>query len=342
MKIVPSMLFALYALLLGGWPPPATALSSQQSLAGIAPELNRASAEARAAFVEAAVAELAAAHRAAARGQRKPVRAHGANPRDNKQAQWNKGAQAYIGRLQSAAAAARAGAPVRLVVDRGRLLRVVVGRQPARQFIVTAPQAKGRPALERAILRRLCAAEGCDGHGLSAVKGEPPLTTVRITAPGSAAGGPPAGQAAAPLTVYRPPPKPAPPPAPRLVNTVPVNDGLSCARDGVRHPVLYDNACKALLADTRALLKALHGAARHGVAIDWRMPARPQAQGDAYSLAINAQGAKISVAMPALGLAPEMLVAILPWAKAQLYGRGEGLALQPPARLIYGGVLAQR
>ncbi len=341
MQNVPTRVLTLCTLLLTAWLPSALALSSEQSLVSAAAELKAASAATRAAFVEAAVAELAAAHRAAGRVKSKRVRARGNNPRDNKQAQWNKGAQAYIGRLQSAAAAARAGAPVRLVVDRGRLLRVVVGSQPARQFIVTAPQAKGRPALERAILRRLCAAEGCAHQGLTAARGEPPLKTVRITAPGSASAAP-AGQPAAPLTVYHPPPKPAAPPAPRLVNALPASDGLSCSQDGVRHPVLYDNACKALLSDTRALLKALHEAARRGVVIDWRMPARPQAHGDTFELAVNGQGGKVSVAMPALGAAPELLVTILPWAQARLYGGAQTLALQPPSHLVYSGVVAQR
>lgn len=339
--------FSLVSMLLTGllgtlWGASAQALSAQQSLVSAVPELSRAPAATRAAFVEAAVAELAAAHRSAARAGGKRPRARGANPRDNKQANWNKGAQAYISRLQSAAAAARAGAPVRLVVDRGRLLRVVVGRQPARQFIITAPQAKGRPALERAILRRLCAADGCDGAGLTAARGEPPLTTVRISAPTAAAGT--AGAPTPALTTYRPatPPRPAPPPAPRLVSSLSGNDGLACAQDEVRHHVLYDNACQALLADARALVTALHGAARKGVAIDWRMPARPLARGDKYELAVNGQGGTVSVAMPVLGTAPELLLDILPWAQARLYGRFQALALRPPPRLVYGGVVAQR
>jgi hypothetical protein len=340
MKLPSTLLPILAAWLLWAWLTPAAALSSQQSLASAAPELGRASAATRAAFVEAAVAELAAAHRAAARGKGGKPRARGANPKDNKQANWQRGAQAYIARLERAAAAARAGAPVRLVVDRGRLLRVVVGRQPARQFIVTAPQAKGRPALERAILRRLCAVEGCEGQALTAARGEPPLTSVRITAPNGGAA--PAGQPAPPLTVYHPPPAPSPPPAPRLVTTLSANDGLSCAQDGVRHHVLYDNACKALLTDTRALLAALHAAARRGTVIDWRMPARPQARGETFELAVNGQGGKVQVKMPALGAAPELLVAILPWAEARLYGRARSLALQPPDYLVYSGVVAAR
>lgn len=334
MKLPSTLLPMLAAWLLCAWLTPAAALSSQQSLASAAPELGRASAATRAAFVEAAVAELAAAHRAAARGKGGKPRARGANPKDNKQANWQRGAQAYIARLERAAAAARAGAPVRLVVDRGRLLRVVVGRQPARQFIVTAPQAKGRPALERAILRRLCAVEGCESAALTAAKGEPPLTSVHITAPVRAAA--PAGQPAPPLTVHRAPL------APRLVTTLPANDGLACAQDGVRHRVLYDNACKALLTDTRALLAALHAAARRGTVIDWRMPARPQARGETFELAVNGQGGTVQVKMPALGAAPELLVAILPWAEARLFGRARSLALQPPDYLVYSGVVAAR
>jgi len=326
------------------WAVPAAALSSQQSLVSAVQELTRAPATTRAAFVEAAVVEMAAAHhRAAARPAGRPVKAGKGNPHDRKLAGWNKGTQAYIGRLQRAAAAARDGAPVRLLVDRGRILRVVVGGQPARQFIIAAPQPNGRPALERAILRRLCAVDGCQPKTLTSLKGEPPLTTVRITAPNA----PPiagTGTPAEPLTSYRPstPPKPVAPPAPRLVSSLSGSDGLACVEDEVRHHVLYDHACQALLTDVRALVTALHAAARRGVSIDWRMPARPRPKGESHELAINGQGGTVSVPMPALGEAPELLLEILPWAQGRLFGRFQPLALRPPSRLVYGAAVAQR
>ncbi len=336
----PLLLLVLCCAVLLAWSPPSAALSSKQSLVSAARELSKASAATRAAFVEVAVAELVAAHRAAARQGGKRAKAHGANPRDNKAAAWNKGTQAYIARLQSAAAAARAGAPVRFVVDRGRLLRVVVGGRPARQFIVSAPQPKGRPALERAILRRLCALDVCDGRSLNAASAEPALTTMSLTASGAAAVAG-TGTPAAPLRSNRPatPPQPA---APRLVATLSPNDGLDCVQQEVRHHVLYDHACTALLADVRALVKALHAAARRGVAIDWRMPARPYAKGENYELAVNGQGGTVSLPMPMLGEAPELLVEILPWAQARLFGDAQRLSLAPPSRLIYDAAVAQR
>lgn len=305
------------------WALPAAALSSHQSLASAAPELAAAPAATRVAFVEAAVAELASAQRAL----QSSAGAHNANPHDRKLAGWSKGAQAYISGLHSAAAAARAGAAVRLVVDRGNLLRVVIGQHPARQFIVAAPQAKGRAALERAILRRLCAAGGCDGSDLTTGKGEPARVAAAATAP----------TAGAPATAVL-----SHPPAPRLLSTLPSGDGLSCASDEVRHHVLYDHACGALLTDVRALVKALHAAARRGVAIDWSLPARPIAKGDNYELAVNDHGDAVSLAMPALGQSPELLVEILPWAHARLFGSFQTLALRPPARLVYSAAVAQR
>ena len=322
------------------WTAPSAALSSKQSLVGAAPELSEASAATRASFVEVAVAELVAAHRAATRHGGKRRKAQGANPRDNQAAAWNKGTQAYIARLHSIAAAARAGASVRLVVDRGRLLRVVVGSRPARQFIVAAPQPKGRAALERAILRRLCALDACAAPAASPMIAEPSLATVHITAVGAPAitG---SGTAAPPLTSYRPATPPTATP-PRLVSALSASDGLSCAQQEVRHHVLYKHACDALLADVRALLKALHAAARRGVAIDWRMPARPYAKGANYELAVNGQGGTVAVPMPALGQAPELLVEILPWAQARLFGGVPHLCLTPPSRLVYGAAVAQR
>lgn len=336
----PLSLLALCSVVLLAWAAPSAALSSKQSLVSAAPELSKASAAMRASFVEVAVAELVAAHRAAARHGGKRRKAQGANPRDKQAAAWNKGTQAYIARLHSAAAAARAGASVRLVVDRGRLLRVVVGSRPARQFIVAAPRPKGRAALERAILRRLCALDACRDSSLRALAAEPSLATVHLTAPGAQTitG---TGTAATPLTSYRPatPSKPAPP---RLVSALSTSDGLSCAQQEVRHRVLEKHACEALLADVRALVKALHGAARRGVAIDWRMPARPYAKGENYALAVNGHGGTVSLPMPALGQAPELLVDILPWAQGRLYGGVPRLSLTPPSRLVYGAAVAQR
>ena len=297
---------------------PAWALSSKQSLVSVARELSTAPAATRAAFVAAAVAELSAAYGVAAKQSAK----HG--KRGKKTSAWSAGAQAYVAGLQRAAAAARAGAPVRLLVDRGRSLRVVVGHRPARQFIISAPRATGRLALERAILRRLCAVQGCAAATPLVTSGEPPLTTVRITA----------------LPVQAVPSKPL---LPQLVNTLSSgDDGLRCAQDEVRHHVLYDNACKALLGDVRALIKALHGSARGGAVIDWRMPARPYAQGAVYTMAVNARGDTVSLPLAVLAEAPELLVDILPWAHGRLFGRFQALALRPPARLVYGAAIAQR
>ena len=305
---------------------PAWALSSKQSLVSAARELSTAPAATRAAFVAAAVAELSAAYRVAAKQSAK----HG--KRGKKTSAWRSGAQAYVAGLQRAAAAARAGAPVRLLVDRGRSLRVMVGHRPARQFIISAPRATGRLALERAILRRLCAVQGCAAATPLVTSGEPPLTAVRITAPPVQALG------ARPASAV-----PSKPLVSQLVNTLSSgDDGLRCAQDEVRHHVLYDNACKALLGDARALIKALHGSARGGVVIDWRMPARPYAQGAVYSMAVNARGDTVSLPLAVLAEAPELLVDILPWAHGRLFGRFQSLALRPPARLVYGAAIAQR
>lgn len=296
---------------------PAGALSNTQSLPSTMQELAGAPAATRAAFVEAAVAELSAAYRGAAAQAGKRVK------RAPKNTGWNAGAQAYVASLQRAAAAARAGAPVQLLVDRGRSLRVIVGQHPLRQFIISAPQANGRPALERAILRRLCAVVQCGPKPLPAQSSEPLLTATTMSAPLA-------------------PSEPQPPPAPRIVTTLPTSDGLRCAQDDVRHRVLYDNACTALLGDVRALVKAMHTRARSGVVIDWRMPSRPYAKGKEYSMAINGRGDTVSAPLTLLGAAPELLVDILPWAQERLFGRFRILDLRPPARLVYGAAVALR
>ena len=299
---------------------PALALSSKQSLQRAMQELASAPAATRAAFVEAAVTELSSAYRAAAeQGGKRGKRA-------KKTKTWNAGTQAYVASLQRAAAAARAGAPVQLLVDRGRSLRVIVGQRPVRQFIISAPRAKGRLALERAILRRLCAAADCGQKPWPAVSSGPVLTSVGTLPP------------ATPMIA----PKPVPPAAARIVTTLPSSDGLRCAQGGVRHQVLYHNACKALLGDVRALIKALHASARNGVLIDWRMPARPYAKGEQYTLAVNGRGDTVSLPMTLLGTAPELLIDILPWAQERLFGRFRVLELRPPERLVYSAAVALR
>ena len=309
----------VFCCLLGG-AQRAVAVTSNQSLVSAMQELARAPTATRAAFVEATVAELASAYRAAAQ-------AGGQGGKRGKQAKnaktWKAGTQAYVARLQRAAAAARAGAPVQLLVDRGRSMRVLVGRHPVRQFIISAPTAKGRPALERAILRRLCAVTGCGPKPSLAAPSEPLLTATTSAAP---------VRPSLPLT-------PAPP---RIVTTLPNSDGLRCAQEGVRHQVLYDNACKALLGDVRALIKALHGQARSGVQIDWRSPSRPYPKGAQFTLAINGRGDSVSLPLALLGAAPELLVDILPWAEQRLFGRFRILELRLPERLVYSAAVALR
>lgn len=312
-RLFSTMVFccALFAL------QPVWALPSGQSLLGAVRELATAPDARRAAFVAAAVTELSAAYRVAAQ----PSAKH--RQRGQPAKSWNAGAQAYVARLQRAAAAARAGAAVQLLIDGGRNVRVIVGRRPARQFMISAPGARGRVALERAIVRRLCAQLAC-GARPSALASSAPAAT--------------AGTMAAALSHT-----PRAPPAPRLVQTLASgDDGLRCAPHEVRHQVLYDSACQALLGDVRALVKALHGSARSGVSIDWRMPARPYAKGAVYALAVNAHGDTVSMPLAVLADAPELLLDILPWAQARLYGRFETLALRPPARLVYRIALAQR
>ena len=297
---------------------PAWAVSSTQSLVSAARELAQGPAASRAAFVEAAVAELSAAYRVAAKSGSQD------RHRGQRASRWKAGTQAYVARLQRAAAAARAGAPVRLLVERGASLRVIVGRRPARQFMISAPRAHGRAALERAIVRRLCVELAC-GARAAVLASAAPLSTARS------------------VTMPLRPRLPLTPPAPRLVTSLASgDDGLRCAQDEVRHHVLYNNACQALLGDVRALLKALHSRARSGVSIDWRMPARPYAKGTSYALALNARGDTVDLPLALLGEAPELLLDILPWSQARLFGRFQILTLRPPSRLVYRVALAQR
>lgn len=323
-----TLLLLFPALLLAT--PPCAALSPEQSLAQAAAELSRAAPATRAAFVAAAVAEIAAAHATV-------LKAPGKGKNAAQIAPWQRAARAYVSRLHAAAAAARDGAPVRLVVELDQTLRVVVGSRPARQFMVAAPRPDDQPRLERAILKRLCATPGCGGSlpdktmpRLAAVEG-PPVDTLRLTPP-------------APLPRALPAvPFKAEPPAPRLVASLsPGDDGLACAEDEVRHRTLHARACAALLGDARALLRALHAAARRGVVIDWGMPATPRSDGAQQVLAVNARGDVLRLPLPSLVQAPGLLVDILPWARARLYGQAQPTRLRLPGQLVYGAAVAAR
>lgn len=323
-----TLLLLFPALLLAT--PPCAALSPEQSLAQAAAELSRAAPATRAAFVAAAVAEIAAAHATV-------LKAPGKGKNAAQIAPWQRAARAYVSRLHAAAAAARDGAPVRLVVELDQTLRVVVGSRPARQFMVAAPRPDDQPRLERAILKRLCATPGCGGSlpdktmpRLAAVDG-PPADTLRLAPP-------------APLPRALPAvPFKAEPPAPRLVASLPPgDDGLACAADEVRHRTLHARACAALLGDARALLRALHAAARRGVVIDWGMPATPRSDGAQQVLAVNARGDVLRLPLPSLVQAPGLLVDILPWARARLYGQAQPTRLRLPGQLVYGAAVAAR
>lgn len=309
---------------------PCAALSPEQSLAQAAAELSRAAPATRAAFVAAAAAEMAAAHASV-------LKTPGKGKNADQGARWQRAARNYVGRLHAAAAAARDGAAVRLVVEPDQTLRVVVGSRPARQFMVAAPRPDDQPRLERAIMRRLCATPGCGGSvpdkpttRVAAADG-PPVDTLRLTPP-------------APLPHALPavPFKPEPP-APRLVASLPSgDDGLGCAEDEVRHRVLHTRACAALLGEARALLRALHAAARRGVVIDWGTPATPRSEGAQQVLAVNTRGDVLRLAMPSLVQAPALLVDILPWARARLYGQAQPTRLRLPGQLVYGAAVAAR
>lgn len=218
---------------------------------------------------------------------------------------WVRGTQSYLASLHRAAAAARAGSAVRLVVEPDATLRVIVGYDPPRQFMVSAPRAGDRGRLEQAILRRFCIIDGCGAK--PRMVAAPAREVLRPVRPGTSVVATLAGG----------------------------DDGLHCVEAG-RHQRLVGRACAALLSEVRGLVIALHAAARHGITIDWAMPARPRRQGQGHVLAINHAGVSVRLPLPMLARSPELLVDILPWARARLTGEVRTLALSPPARLVYG------
>lgn len=274
------------------------------------PHLANASAASRAAFAEAAALELAAAYRAAAR-------AAGSDA-----GRWAAATRAYVQRLEAAARAARTGAPVRVLADPDGSLRVVVGRRPARQFSIAAPRAGGTAALERAILEHWCGRDAC---------------AAPRSAPATAARALPFEIEAPMVRVPGAPAVAAPPPRPRYAAHLPTGrDGLACASGGRPHARLVELACGALATDLNRLAVALHGAALRGIELEWERLAPPRRSGTVHRVVVNGRGEVVTVDLPALARAPEVLRAVLPWLAARLAGEVRAQALDPPAALIYG------
>ena len=115
--------------------------SSSASVAGTVAELDRASGGLRNAFAQAAVVELATAYSAVLSDARREGRADGA--------QWIAATEAYIENLTTIARAVDAGAEIRFLFGPEGPLRVVVGNDPVRQFMLAAPRPHERERLER-------------------------------------------------------------------------------------------------------------------------------------------------------------------------------------------------
>lgn len=189
--------------------------------------------EARRAFVEIASAELATDYRALAAEAR---------PGDPG---WASRTRAYAADLERAAAAARAGSRVVLLRGTGGVLRVIVGRAPARQFELSTPRGRTRAELEAAVLERYCARHGCGAGVVS--HSQAPLAATRQSA---------AAQA---------------PTGPRYVKATSPPDIRCAVAD--RHVRLQVRACERLRDATRALLRAVESDVDQGLEPDWTRPA---------------------------------------------------------------------
>lgn len=301
----------------------ATAVDPGRGLIHAVDELSGASHARQVRFVDAAIGELTAAYRQLS-----------AQAGDG-QAGWATSTRAFSARLGAAAAAARAGAAIRILAEADGSLRVVVGSRPARQFMITAPAAGSGVALERAILERFCRADGCGrtpqvaGTARAATRQpESPVLAGRLS--GTAAPGmvlsevPGATRARQRVSI------------PQLVEALPGgDDGLRCRAGGAVHARLQASACAQLEREIRALALAVHAAARRGIAIEWPLLAMPPRIGMADKLLFNARGDHVALALPALACAPELRAQLVPWLQDRLVGSMRELTFEPPSRLVY-------
>ncbi|MCB1746727.1 MAG: hypothetical protein KDK06_06105, partial [Gammaproteobacteria bacterium] len=199
---------------------------------------------------------------------------------------------------------------------------VVVGRRPARQFVLAPPHPGERAALEGEVVRRLCVRLACGGGpatafavALDSPDGTPPTPLVELDALDT-------------------PPRPARPDG--VVGRLPDGpDGLDCAAPLGRHARLYAAACAAVTAEVRTLAAALHARAVGGSLLDWQVLAAATWRAGGQRLVVNVDGDTVNVATPLLARYRDLYAAVLPWLHARLGGRVEPLALVPPARLVY-------
>ncbi|MEQ8231340.1 MAG: hypothetical protein RLW61_14065 [Gammaproteobacteria bacterium] len=338
-------------VLLGALAPAASAtIDPRAPLVEALDTLRAADAATRARFVAVAVDALAAQHRAT-------LGSAGAD------VSWARGTRAYVARLQSIAAAAESGERVLLIHDPHEGLRVIVGRQPARQFVLAPPRPDARAALERDVLERLCLHVDCRrdvAPNFVAGRADGVAAGFRAAAPTSSAadvevapstamvrtGVPESPPEASPGPVPKPPQAPAVPPPPAnadgVVAVLPAgDDGLDCARGDGRHALLLDRACATVVGEVRALAEALHAAARGGHQPDWRVLERGDWIGRGDALVTALDGHRVTVGAPTLARYPALYSAALAWIRARLTGKVLATALAPPAPLVYAAAPAQ-
>ena len=251
----------------------------------------------RNAFAQAAVAELATAYSAVLSDARRDGRADAAR--------WIAATEAYIENLTTIARAADAGAEIRFLFGPEGPLRIIVGSDPVRQFMLAAPRPHESGRLEQAVLKRFCQAAGC--------------LNLRADGPGAE-------------------------PRTNLETRVSLNakrggDGLSCALQGLRHGKLYRRACAQLIGELRALVAVLIGIADP---IDWSEFGPPRRRGPSHLVPVDRLGNGVVADVPALYRSPQVLTDAIPWLQERLVGKVASFRLIPPASLVYGSQVVSR
>lgn len=266
------------------------------TLRQVLPELRQSSPATRRIFVEVAVAVLSDRFLAAA----------GESADD---AGWARNTRAYVADLWRAVDAVRAGGTVSVLEEHDGSLRVVVAGAAGYQFALMPPKPEQRAAVETEIAAQLCRSMDCSTieHALLAAAVPPGAPT------------PATGSHAV---------------VARLVDQQSGGDGLSCVAAGV-HSRLHVTACARLLAEVRALVKALHQHAVSGQPLEWGMLMQPIWRQRGRELVVAGDGTVIFVETPLLGRYSQIVVELVPWMRARVGGTVREQTLKPPPGLIY-------
>lgn len=225
-------------------------------------------------------------------------------------AHWRRATRDFMGRLERARAALRAGAPLEIAREGRHAVRLIVADE---QVMVSVARPERQSEFEATLARALCDAEICGGGSAPALVGRD-AGALHV----------PRGEWS--LTDRAPP-------------LYAQEDGLQCVFEDMRHLRLKQRACESLTRELRLLETALRAALRRGETIDWRaLHVAAGADGGARAVprvSYDGSGRYFELDVPLLAMAPAVLRGAIPWLQTRLRDHSAVYVIVTPERLAY-------